>query len=440
MHQPDSPSSLPASSPTSGQALRLGRYALWLGLLALLAWAALAPIDEGVPAAGLVSVDTKRKAVQHLQGGIVREVHVSEGAQVKEGDVLMALEQGSARANYESVRQHYLALRTSESRLLAERAGAASVSFHPDILATQSDPLVRQHMDTQLQLFRSRRQALETSLKVLAESRAGLQEQRKGLVQVLAERQRQLALVEEELEGLRDLVRDGYAPRNRQLEMERMRADIRSAMAENTSAQQRIERQIEEVAQRMQLTGQDYLKEVDTFLAEVRREVQADAEKLKSVTQDLARTELRAPVAGQVVGLAVQSVGAVIGPGQKVMDIVPERAPLLIEARVTPQVIDRLKEGMATEIRFSAFSHTPQLNVAGRVVSVSRDMLTDPDTRQSYFLARVEVTEQGRQTLGSRELQPGMMADVLIRTGERSFLAYLTYPLVRRIAQSMNEE
>jgi protease secretion system membrane fusion protein len=133
-------------------------------------------------------------------------------------------------------------------------------------------------------------------------------------------------------------------------------------------------------------------------------------------------------------------VGAVVGPGQKIMDIVPEQAPLMIEARVSPQVIDRLKEGMPTEIRFSGFAHTPQLNVAGRVVSVSRDMLTDPDTRMPYFLARVEVTDQGRQTLGTRQMQPGMMADVLIKTGERSFLAYLTYPLVRRLAQSMTEE
>jgi protease secretion system membrane fusion protein len=440
MHPSESASSLPASSPTSERALKVGRYALGLALLALVAWSLLAPIDEGIPASGAVTVDTKRKAVQHLQGGIVREVRVSEGGLVKEGQVLMVLEQSSARANFESVRQHYLALRTSESRLLAERAGADSVSFHPDILAMQADPLVRQHMQTQQQLFASRRQTLQISLKVLTENRAGLQEQRKGLVQVMAERQRQLSLLEEELGNLRELVREGFAPRNRQLEMERNRADIRSALAETSAAIQRLDRQVEEVVQRMQLTEQDYIKEVDTQTAEVRREVQADAEKLKSVTQDLARTELRAPVSGQVVGLGVQSVGAVVGPGQKIMDIVPEQAPLMIEARVSPQVIDRLKEGMPTEIRFSGFAQTPQLNVAGRVVSVSKDMLTDPDTRMPYFLARVEVTDQGRQTLGNRQMQPGMMADVLIKTGERSFLAYLTYPLVRRLAQSMTEE
>lgn len=433
----------PSSGPPpviSKQALRLGRLALWLSLLGLLAWAALAPMDEGIPAAGMVAVDTKRKAVQHLQGGIVREVHVGEGKMVREGDVLMVLEQGSTRASFETVRQQYLALRSAESRLLSEQLGSSSVAFHPDIASRAADPMVRQHMDTQSQLLRSRQAALQANLNALTENRAGLQEQRKGVVQVIAERQRQISLVEEELEGLRELVRDGYAPRNRQLELERNRSDIRSALAEASASLQRIDRQMEEVGQRMQAVRQEYRKEVDSQLADVRREVQADAEKLKAVTQDLARTELRAPASGQVVGLMVQSVGAVIAPGQKLMDIVPEQAPLLIEARVPPHVIDRLREGLATEIRFSAFAHSPQLNVGGRVVSVSRDMLTDAETRQSYFLARVEVTPEGLKTLGARQMQPGMMADVLIKTGERSFLHYLTYPLVRRVAQSMNEE
>lgn len=424
----------------SKQALRLGRWALWLSLLGLLAWAALAPMDEGIPAAGTVAVDTKRKAVQHLQGGIVREVHVGEGKMVREGDVLMVLEQSSTRASFETVRQQYLALRSAESRLLSEQLGSPSVVFHPDIASRAADPMVRQHMDTQSQLLRSRQAALQSNLNALTENRAGLQEQRKGVVQVIAERQRQISLVEEELEGLRELVRDGYAPRNRQLELERNRSDIRSASAEASASLQRIDRQMEEVGQRMQAVRQEYRKEVDSQLADVRREVQADAEKLKAVTQDLARTELRAPASGQVVGLMVQSVGAVISPGQKLMDIVPEQAPLLIEARVPPHVIDRLREGLATEIRFSAFAHSPQLNVGGRVVSVSRDLLTDAETRQSYFLARVEVTPEGLKTLGARQMQPGMMADVLIKTGERSFLHYLTYPLVRRVAQSMNEE
>ena len=426
-HPPDPQDPGTVAPPSS--AARIGRYTLWLALLGLLLWAALAPIDEGIPATGVVAVDTKRKPVQHLQGGIVREVFVQEGAAVREGDVLMVLEQATARANFESIRQHYLALRSAESRLLAEQAGKAVLSFHPDLESQRSDPMVRQHIQTQQELFKSRRLSLQANLASLQENQAGLQEQRK----------RQQALLEEELVGLRELVREGYAPRNRQLELERNLAEVRSALADASASLQRVDRQVAEVGQRMQVVQQDYRKEVDAQLAEIRREVQADAEKLKAVTQDLARTELRAPAAGQVVGLAVQAVGAVIGAGQKIMDIVPAGAPLLIEARVSPHVVDRLREGLPTEIRFSAFAHAPQLNVPGRVVSVSRDLLTDPDTRQPYFLARVEILPEARQALGGHEVQAGMTADVLVKTGERSFLTYLTYPLVRRVAQSMKE-
>jgi len=418
----------PSSGPPpviSKQALRLGRLALWLSLLGLLAWAALAPMDEGIPAAGMVAVDTKRKAVQHLQGGIVREVHVGEGKMVREGDVLMVLEQGSTRASFETVRQQYLALRSAESRLLSEQLGSTSVAFHPDIASRAADPTVRQHMDTQSQLLRSRQAALQANLNALTENRAGLQEQRKGVVQVIAERQRQISLVEEELEGLRELVRDGYAPRNRQLELERNRSDIRSALAEASASLQRIDRQMDEVGQRMQAVRQEYRKEVDSQLADVRREVQADAEKLKAVTQDLARTELRAPASGQVVGLMVQSVGAVISPGQKLMDIVP---------------IDRISPHQKADIRFSAFSHSPLLVVEGQVESVSNDLVNDAELKQLFYLARISLTSEGMNTLAHRELQAGLPAEVLIKTGSRSLLSYLAYPLVRRLHKTFREE
>jgi protease secretion system membrane fusion protein len=224
------------------------------------------------------------------------------------------------------------------------------------------------------------------------------------------------------------------------MELERNLAEVGSILADAQANLKRVGHSMEEVGQRLQAVQQEYKKEVDTQLADVRREVQADAEKLFAVTKDLERTELRSPATGPVVGLAVQTLGAVVAPGQKLMDIVPNHAPMLVEARVVPQVIDRLKTGQVADIRFSAFSHAPQLTVGGRVVSVSKDLLSDPDTKQSYYLARVEITPEGLKVLGQREIQPGMLAEVLIKTGERSFFTYLTYPIVRRLAQSMKEE
>jgi protease secretion system membrane fusion protein len=260
-------------------------------------------------------LDTKRKPVQHLQGGIVKEVLVGEGAAVQEGQVLMVLEQATAKANFESIRQHYLAMRSTESRLLSEQAGAGSVQFHADIVKSMADPLVRQHVDTQQHLFKSRRMALQANVAALSANLSGLEAQKRGLVLVIEQRVQQQQLFNDELGGIRDLVKEGYAPRSRQMELERNLAEVGSILADAQANLKRVGHSVEEVGQRLQAVQQEYKKEVDTQLADVRREVQADAEKLFAVTQDLERTELRSPATGQVVGLAVQTLGAGVAPG-----------------------------------------------------------------------------------------------------------------------------
>jgi protease secretion system membrane fusion protein len=156
---------------------------------------------------------------------------------------------------------------------------------------------------------------------------------------------------------------------------------------------------------------------------------------------DLQRVEIRSPVAGQVVGLAVQSVGAVVQPGQRLMEIVPDEQALLLETRIAPHLIDKVHAGLAADVRFSTFAHSPQLVVEGKVLSVSGDLLADPQNPQmAYFLARLEVTPEGMKTLGKHQLQPGMPAEVVIKTGERSLLKYLLSPLTKRMAGSMKEE
>lgn len=444
----DKPAHSPTPTPTQAleamsqtrSSTHFGLWSLLLGLAFMVAWAIWAPIDEGVPAQGLVTLDTKRKAIQHLQGGIVKEVMVREGDSVKEGQVLMTLEQAVVRANLESVRQHYQALRAAESRLLAEQQNLSRITWHPDLQSARGDALVAQHQLIQEQLFQSRRASLQASLGALSESLAGQEALQVGSERMLIERRKQLRLIQEELTGIQDLVKEGYMPRNKELELNRTKAEVSSVIADIEANSQRITRAIEEVRQRMKVTKLEYQKEIENQLAEIRREVQADAEKLTAVTQDMERTDIRSPAAGQVVGLTVQTIGAVISPGQHLMDIVPERAPLMVEARIPPHVIDRVKPGLMTDIRFSSFAHSPQLVVEGQMMSVSGDLLTDPDSHQSFYLARIDITDKGKQTLASRALQPGMTAEVVIRTGERSMLTYLLYPLVRRLAQSMKEE
>lgn len=425
---------------TSWRAGRVGWWALGIGVLMLLLWAAFAPLDEGVPAPGSVAIDTKRKTVQHASGGIVKEVLVREGSQVTEGQLLLRLDDAAARANFEAVRQRYLQLLASQSRLLSEQAGKPTITWHPELQAAAKDPLIQLQLMNQQQLFQSRRASLAADLQSVHENIRGQEALIQAYEGMLVNRRNQASLLNEELTQTRGLVKEGYAPRNRQLELERMAADSSSAIAELTGNTVKARQAVAEMRQRAIGRQQEYRKEVEQQLAEVSRDALGDAEKFRAFQDDLGRTEIKSPSAGQVVGLSVQTVGGVIATGQKLMDIVPGNEVLLLETRVAPHLIDRVKDGLPVDVRFSAFAHSPQLVVDGKVVSVSGDLLTDPATNISYYLARVAVTPEGLKALGKRQMHPGMPVEVVFKTGERSLLTYLLHPLTKRIAASMKEE
>lgn len=422
------------------QPMRLGLWVLGLGFGGFLLWMGLAPLDEGVPTQGMVTIDTKRKVVQHLSGGIIKEVLVKEGQFVAAEQVLITINDAVARANYEAVRQRYLGLRAMEGRLVAEQAGQDKIVFHPDLVTAAQDPLIQQHITNQQQLLQSRRMALQADMQAIEESVHGQLAAIQGYEGMQQSSQNQLALLQQELKGMRDLVSEGYAPRNKQMELERMVAGTNGALAELQGNIARARSAIAEVKMRAIQRKQEYRKEVDTQMADVRREVQADAEKFKASSEELARMVIRAPAEGQVVGLAVQTVGGVIQPGQKLMDIVPQNEILLIETRVAPHLIDSVRPGLVTDVRFSSFAHSPHLVVPGVVDSISSDLITEPQTNLSYYLARVSVTAEGMKELGSRQMQAGMPVEVIIKTGERTVLTYLLHPLLKRLSASMKEE
>uniref|UniRef100_Q3ASL3 Metalloprotease secretion protein n=1 Tax=Chlorobium chlorochromatii (strain CaD3) TaxID=340177 RepID=Q3ASL3_CHLCH len=361
--------------------IRLGIWILLVGFGSFLLWASFAPLDEGVPCQGLVGIATKRKVVEHLRGGTVQAVHVREGEIVQEGQVLISLDSQTARARFDEIHQHYIGMRATADRLQSEMRGAGSIAFHPDLLRESDKSLVRKNIENQKALFASRRQTLQ--------------------------------ILTEQLIAIKSLVSEGFAPLSQQRDLELKIAEFKSSTASQ--------------------------------LAQVQLEVEADAEKSRALAAELADTEIRSPASGQVVGLQVQTVGAVIQPGQKIMDIVPLDESLLIDAKIAPHLIDSVHQGLAVDINFSAFAHAPQLVVEGNVESVSKDIVTDPPSSgtqpgASYYLARIAVTKEGLKQLGKREMQPGMPATVVIKTGERSLLTYLLDPLMKRIHVSMKEE
>ncbi len=421
--------------------IRLGFWVLIVGFGLLMLWAAFAPLDEGVSAPATVSGETRRKTIQHLQGGVVKSVAVKEGQEVKQGDVLVVLDDGATRAAYEAIRQNYLAQRALESRLLAEATDQRSITFHPDLLG-KDDPVSVQLVAVQQQVMASRRAAQGAEFAAAEQNILGYEAQLTGIKSMLESRRAQAALQSRQVANVKQLADDGFAPRNQALLLQQQEAELKTSIADLETNFERTRTAIPEIRLRVAQRKQEYLREVSGQLADVRREVQANQERLTAVTAELNRMVLKSPADGQVVGLALASTGGVVTPGQRLMDISPRGESLLLDARVPPTVIDRVKTGDTTEVRFSSFANSPTLVVHGRVASLARDALTEQMGAAvvSYYLARIELTPEGLKALGDRAMQPGMQAEVLIKTGERSLLTYLLHPLTKRIAAAMTEE
>jgi protease secretion system membrane fusion protein len=258
----------------------------------------------------------------------------------------------------------------------------------------------------------------QSSLFALQENLKGQQAQVAGLGKLRPVRESQLALLQREYDGLVGLVAQGYAPVNQKLDMERRIADLRASLDEMATQEFRTKQAVLELG----------------------HQIRVAEERLALARKDLERTRIYASVDGQVVGLQVTNPGTVVQAAQKMMDLVPEKENLVIEAQIMPNLVDRIAVSDSVDIMFMTFSHSPQLVVEGKLDSISKDVLTDPKTAMPYYLARISVTPAGLELLGSRQMQPGMPVSVVVKTGSRTLLEYLVAPLTRRISQSMREE
>lgn len=420
--------------------IRLGLWVLVVGLGLFLAWAAWAPLEEGVPAPATVAVQGRRTTIQHASGGVVKAVKVRDGEVVAAGAVLIELDDAQTRAVYEATRQNYLAQRALEARLTAELAGAAEIRFDPDLLQAP-EPQAAQHMAVQKRLFEARRAAQTAALAAQEQVIAGLQSQLDGMGQMLQSRQTQQQLQADQLQAVQRLADDGFAPRNQALQLAQAQADLHTTISGLQAEQQRLRSAQAEARLRRDLTRQEIVKEVSAQMADLRRELQANQERMVAAQLELTRMEIRAPIAGQVLGLAVHNPGGVVEPSRPLMDILPVGQPLVLQVKLPPHLIDTVHAGQELEVRFSAFAASPHLVVMGKLVSVSGDVLLEqtPHGPTSYYPAQAELTTEGMRALEGRTVQPGMAAEVLVRTGERSLLDYLLGPLLRRVSTSLTE-
>ncbi|WP_457241018.1 HlyD family type I secretion periplasmic adaptor subunit [Pseudomonas chlororaphis] len=433
--QIESFSDLPVSDRKAHR-LGMGIVGVTFGLFGT--WAALAPLDGAAYAPGVVTVQTYRKTVQHLEGGIVKSVLAHDGDIVKRDDPLIILEDAQLRSEYEATQSLLIAARAMESRLIAERDGLPAIDFGP-----MSDPAsVRgeEARQGETQVFNARRGSRLGQIAVLRERIGQLHQQIKGLESMIAVKVRLEKSYSGEIGELSDLLKQGFVDKQRLLEQDRKLGMLRSEVADHRSTIDKTRLQINETQLQILQVDKDFDSDVAKQLAEVQTKIYDLQEKNSALEDRLSRIVIRAPDAGMVIGMTVHTIGGVVRSATPLLDIVPSVSELVIEAQVAPVDIDRIAIGKRADIRFGAFNSSTTPVIEGEVSSVSGDRLTNEKTGTAYYLARVRVTEHGVRTLGERKLLPGMPADVLIVTGQRTLLQYLMQPARDVMSQSMIEE
>ncbi len=419
---------------------RLGWWIVLAGFGGFILWASFAPLDKGVPITGTVAVASHLQAVQHQTGGIIDSILVKEGDQVELGQVLVRMNDVQIKAQAEITRSQLFAARAIEARLLAERDGKDTIAFPEDLLSQQSDPRIANNIIIQNQLFTSRKSALRHEIAALDEITAGLKMQIRGLEASKVSKNQQLKFLEEQLVNLRDLSKDGFVPRNRVLDVERTYTQLLGEISADTGNIGRIQRQIAESEQRRIHRLEENQKEVRQKLSDVQRETEALSSRLYGQDFELANIEVKAPVAGTVVGMNVFTVGGIIGPGFKLMDIVPRDDMLIITGQVPVHLIDRVHIDLQVDLIFSALNQKKTPNIPGIVTQVSADRLTDERTGFPYYTIKAKVTPEGMKKLFDQQIRAGMPVEVFIKTGERSLMSYLFKPILDRVHSSMSEE
>lgn len=403
-------------------------------------WAAVVPLAGAAVAPGVVSPDGQRKTIQHLEGGIIQNIKVREGDLVQRGETLVVLQDIRATAEFQELRERIVHLRAAEARLTAEQMGASAVEYPADW--SMEDPAAAAAMRGQTSLFTSRRETRDGREKILNQRVAQLREEIQGLGEIIAAQNEKLALIDEEIANVQTLYDKGLAILPRLLELRREHANIRAERAANIASIARNGQKIGETEmERLTLRQQDR-ETVNEELTRVRIDVSAVRSQLPSRADVLERTLIRAPTDGRVMNVRVTTeAGGVIGPGEPILDIVPAGAGVVIDARVKPVDIDTVEAGMTARVVLTAYRQRSMPQILGHLRSVSADRLVDEATGEPYFLARVEVAPDQLRAIGDGiQMLPGMPADVMILTGERTMIDYLLQPLLESLNRSFRED
>lgn len=405
-------------------------------------WAAFVPLESGAIAPGRVISESNRKEIQHLEGGIIKEILVKDGDVVKAGQVLVRLDSTGAKARSDQVLAQYLAAKATEARLIAERDGKEEITFPEEYLKEEAtNPKVKEALDTQRRLFKTRREALEGEIGVLNQKIAQSGDEIRGLKDQIAAANTQIGLLNQEITTVEGLLKTGNALKPRLLGLQRQQADLIGQRGNAQAMVSRANQTISEAKITILNTKNDFMNKVTSELKDTQVQLSSLEEQVRATSDVARRVDVTAPLDGTVTALSVHTIGGVVQPGAVLMSLVPANDRMIIEAHVAPQDIDVVHAGLVAQVHLTAYKSRYLRAIEGKVMTVSADRVDDKATGTSYFIARVEITQSELSSLGKDiKLTSGMPADVLIVTGTRTMLSYIVRPIRDSFGHAFHDE
>ena len=403
-------------------------------------WAATAVISGAVVASGSIVVDSNVKKVQHLTGGIVGELRVRDGDRVRAGDIVVRLDETVTRANLAIVTKGLDELTARKARLESERDGSDTIIFPAQLLAGAGDPDRAAAMDSERKLFNLRRTARNGQKAQLRERIAQLQEEITGLIAQQDSKAKEIALLERELAGVRELWKQNLVQLTRLTALEREAARLDGERGQLIAAAAQAKGKISETTLQILQIDQDIASDVAKELREVDGKIGEFIERKVTAEDQLKRTDIRAPQDGTVFQLAVHTIGGVITAGDPIMLIVPDADNLSVEVKVNPQDINQLQLNQKAILRFTAFNVRTTPEIEGTVTRISADTSTDQRTGQSYYTVRIAMAADQVERLGDVKLLPGMPVEAFVQTGDRTMFSYLMKPLHDQFVRAFREK
>jgi HlyD family secretion protein len=392
-------------------------------------WATIAPIGSAAIAPGFIEVESTRKTVQHLEGGIVAAVLVKDGQRVEAGQTLVELDQTRAQASLATLESQRWDALAREARILAERANVGEIAFPAILRERAGDPAIVQIMAGQTQILVSHRLFLQSKSGMVQQKNDRSREEIKGLRAQENSLRHQLGFIAEEQAGVQQLLDKGLERRPRILQLQRERADLEGKLGDvgaqiARSSQTLAETELEVLNLRQERESQqsEELRETQNKLVELN-------DQIRTASDLLGRTTVRAPVSGLVTDLKLHTHGGVVQPGEALMDIVPSEDRLIVSAQLRPDDIDAVHVGLGAEVHLPAYKQRRTKSLTGTVISISADRLTDKRTDQPYYATRIQIDPASLAESPEIKLVPGMQAESSIQTGKTTVALYALSPV-----------